>query len=251
MKIVAILKKAVYVWGITSLCLVVIFGIWIAILYRQNQTHTNVKEETTTKSFQSVELKVLKMYGKDSTNIYISLADSGKVILERYHLPLTDHRLTYADVDSACVRVYPDGDARIIIFSRVGDCDPETRHLWFLRRTGKGVRIVKVLELHDLNIVEPEKEVFWGFLDFTIEYVEGTLYAPYKMSVEVRVDDKIHITPLLNNRGIALLKQSYETEIEKRIAILKKNNDVKKIEKVKSDLMQFEEIINGVSYNFQ
>jgi hypothetical protein len=251
MKISAILKKAVFIWGIVSIGFVIVMGAWILVQLRLNSLRNDVKEETKIKKFGTVELKILGKYGKTPIDIYLSLADSGKMLLDNYHLPLlSELGITYVDIDSASIRTNPTGDVRIILFSRHDECDSETRYLWFIKKTSAGVNVIKVLDLHDLRITEPGKDIFWGCSDFTLEYVKDMSFEPYTLPVEVRVDDKIHVTPLLSGRGLELLRQSYESEVSKRIAIVQKNKDTKALQNIEADLALFRELSNGTAYDF-
>ena len=97
MNVSAILKKTIFVWGIISLCLVLFCGAWIVVNICWNRAKNSTKDETMSRTFGPVELKVLRHYGKERADLFVTLSDSGKVLLDSYQLPLADYGLKYAD----------------------------------------------------------------------------------------------------------------------------------------------------------
>lgn|GEM_PF-4413407 len=246
----SVLKTILLIWGIISLCAVIIIGAYIAkMLLEQKKSSSTYKPEYTEKTFCEY---ILKTTINDTANpdiIHISLLQQGNALLTNYCLPIEKYGLAYGvRIDSAVAVDAGKGVKGIVLISNYSECACENndQYLWFLTRTDTAVSITGVISISDLRTAKQEN-TFWGNRHLYLDEAPNTHFS---VPTEVSVGNNIKIRPLLDKKGIEYLSTAYEAESKRMFEMLAKSGDTTASKKYNDKNELFNDMIKGKTIRF-
>ncbi len=244
-KIKSILKTLIFIWGIATLALVLFVTITLSIKsVMSRKTVESDQKKAYEKRFDQIVLTVREATDKNKTTQLINISKSGKQLVRDYRLPVEKFGLEFPiQVKDSLVIPTDENDFRVILYTRYYECAEEsTDYVWFFKKSDK-LNLVHVADLSELTKSEGSGVSFFGYKHVNLPYFENAEFRHWIIPIEVNVGDTIRIFPLLNKTGIDLLKMAYQTEAEKRMAILSKTQNAKMLEEYKAALTKFEDAI--------
>lgn len=248
-KIKSILKTLIFVWGIATLALVLFITITLSIKSVINRkTVENSQKEAYEKRFDQIVLTVRETTDKNKATQLISISKSGKPLVRDYRLPVEKYGLEYpVQIKDSLVISTNENEFRVMLFTTFHECAEEsTDYVWFFKKNDK-LNLIHVVDLSELTRSETNMTSFFGYKHVNLPYFEKAEFKHWIVPIEVNVGENIRTSPLLNKVGISLLKTAYQTEAQKRMAILSKTQNVEMLGKYKSALAKFEDAVTDQS----
>ncbi len=223
------IKNIVFLWGAISLSMVIII---ISVLFISNSCHFFNKgpeksEETIHEStFGDIKLGIVRKYGTEP-EVLINMTRKDKKIISNYLLP-TQETGTDFDVIDSMVIPWEASKYHIMLFAVNGEF--ETSNLvWFLSFDGD-TKLIRVDNLFEMRLPKSDKTSIIGNKRFALIHPGGFEQKRFSVPVEINVAETIMIAPLLNDRGINLMKVDFEKDLESRREKLKNDPDQSKLE---------------------
>jgi hypothetical protein len=223
------IKNIVFLWGAISLSIVILI---ISALFISNNCYfinkgpEKSEESIHESTFGDIKLGIVRKYGTEP-EVLINLTRKDKKIISNYLLP-TQETGTDFDVIDSLVIPWETGKYHIMLFAVNGEF--ETSNLvWFLSFDGD-MKLIRVDNLFEMRRPKSDKTSIIGNKRFALVHPGGFEQKRYSVPVEIKVAETIMIAPLLNDRGINLMKADFEKDLAGRREKLENEPDQSNLE---------------------
>lgn len=238
------LKKIIFIWGVISLAfaLFLIISLGISTLVGRKVVEQE-QDDKYEKSFNDIRLTVLRKY--DQTNSFlVSLTRANKPLISDYSLPIKKYDLDWLKITDASVIPVNENEYRIILYSAVYDCDQESAHYIWLLKLHKQMDLVEMIEMSDMHRIEGNEILIFGNRIISLPSFADFKYEHVIIPIEIKISDTIYTAPMLNRKGIDMMKSYFKNEVQKRKDMLAGASDTAMVERYTKAAKEFDEAIS-------
>ena len=243
-KLCTYFKKIIFVWGVISLAfaLFVIISLTISTMVSRKVVEQE-QDDKYEKSFNDIRLSVVRKYDQ-ANNFFVSVTRAGKPLISDYSLPIKKYDLDWLRITDASVIPVNDNEYRIILYSAVYDCDQESAHYIWLLKLNKQMHLVQMIKMSEMHRIEGSEVLIFGDKIISLPSFADFKYEHVVIPIEIKISDAIKTAPMLNRKGMDMIKSYFEKEVQKRKHKLARSSDTAMLELYKKAAREFDEAIS-------
>lgn len=195
------------------------------------------------KSFNDIRLSVVRKYDQ-TNNFLVRIARADKPLIGGYSLPIKKYDVDWLRITDASVIAVNENEYRIILYSAVYDCDQESAHHIWLLKLNKQMNLVEMIKMSDMHRIEGSEILIFGNRIISLPSFADFKYEHVVIPIEIKITDAIKTAPMLNRKGMDMIKSYFEKEVQKRKDKLAGSSDTAMLELYKKAVREFNEAIS-------
>ena len=237
-------KKIIFVWGVISLAfalfMIISLGISTMVSRKGVEQEQGDKYE---KSFNDIRLSVVRKYDQ-TNNFLVSIARADKPLISDYSLPIKKYDVDWLRITDASVNAVNENEYRIILYSAVYDCDQESAHYIWLLKLNKQMNLVEMIKMSDMHRIEGSEILIFGNRIISLPSFAEFKYEHVIIPIEIKISEAINTAPMLNRKGMDMMKSYFKKEVQKRKNKLAGSSDTAMLELYNKAAKEFDEAIS-------
>jgi hypothetical protein len=237
-------KKAIFVWGITSLVIALFLTILLARLWwvshKAGEQEQDVKYE---KTLNDIKLSVIRK--NDQTNRFlVSVTKADKPLITDYLLPVKQYDLDYLTIKDVSIIPVSENEYRIVLYSTLYECDQELANYIWLLKLKEHMKLVQMIQMSDTHRIEGSEIIIFGNKIIDLPAAADFGYEKIVIPIEIKIGHSIKMTPMLGRKSMDMMKSYFKREILKRKDKLAGSPDTATKELYEKALREFDETIS-------